>query len=104
MRVLDDVVGLTRLLREGDGEVWRVLRAALRSRGIRVEGTWLAFSAEQGDHSEFAVIVTESDDVVRLSWQPSTEPIFEWTTITAWWRDSPYRNDVATAFELKSNA
>ena len=101
--MVDEVFTLTELLRESDDEVWTALRSALRGRGVDARGSLLAFSVEQGDDSEFAVLVTDRDEIATLSWQPSTGSIFEWTLITDSWRDSPYRDDVARALQLRSS-
>jgi hypothetical protein len=101
-RVAENVAVLTRLLRESDDEMWAGLRAALARRGIDVLGSMLAFSVEQGDDSEFGVLVT-ADDVVTFSWRPSTAFFVDWTPITGWWRDSPYRAEIEQAVRLRSN-
>jgi hypothetical protein len=100
--VAQDVAVLTGLLRESDDEMWARLRAALGSRGIDALGSVLAFYVEQGDDSDFGVLVT-ADDIVTFAWQPSTAFIFEWTPITGWWRDSPYRAQIERAVRLRSD-
>lgn len=62
----------------------------------------LAFSVEQRDDSEYAVLVDSIRAVVELSWQPSTATISERVNITGRWRVSPYRADVQEALDLQT--
>lgn len=96
-----DVSVLTELLRRDDRPAWSFLRSALDRRGVDVGSALLAFSAEQGDDSEFGVLVTGHAEVIEFSWQPSTGSIFEWLPITDRWRSSPYADVVAEAFKMK---
>jgi hypothetical protein len=91
---------LTNLLREGTDAAWTALRDVLDGQGLDPARCVVAFSAEQGDDAEFAVLVTNRGEVVTCAWAPSTASALEWTTITAWWRDSPYRADVEQAMLL----
>jgi hypothetical protein len=102
VRVKNEVVALTALLRESGDDFWGTLRLVLDSRGVDARGAWLAFSVELGDDAEFAVIVTGPGEIVELSWQPSTGAIFEWTAITDWWRASPYSDGVEEALQLRA--
>ena len=96
------VAALTNLLREGTDAAWTALREVLEGQGLDPARCVVAFSAEQGDDAEFAVLVTDRGDVVTCAWAPSTASVLEWTTVTAWWRDSPYRADVEQAMLLHS--
>ena len=93
-----------RLMRTSDSQCWESLRNLLRSESFAVELTHVAFSAEQADDSEFAVVVDDGREVISLAWQPSSGAILEWTRITDLWRDTPYRTGIAAAFELRGGA
>ncbi len=95
--VVADVRGLTRLLRTGDGWLWLRLRAIAQDRGLSLQDGALAFSVEQGDDSEFGVIVARHGDVYEYSIVKGGEE--EWGCLPDW-AGSPYGDEVAVAFEL----
>jgi hypothetical protein len=98
----DSVDQLTELLRVSDDLFWRSLRAALVSQGVDPDRSHLAASSEEGDDCEFGVLVTEAGAVVQFVWQPSLSSFMEWTPITSWWPDSPYRREVEAAMRRRS--
>jgi hypothetical protein len=93
---------LTSLLRSSEDPMWSALRAALRAAEVDVDRSYLASSVQQGDDSEFAVLVDRNGAVFLLSWQPSTAVIFERVDVTGWWTDSPYRAAVQEALDLRA--
>jgi hypothetical protein len=101
-RVKDQVGQLTLLLRTSDEPFWRSLRDALGARGVDATRSQLAASWEEGDDSEFGVVVTDTGTVVEFVWQPSSSSFVEWVPITDWWQASPYRSEVEEALRRLS--
>lgn len=97
----EDVRIPTEPLRNSDDPAWVTLRRILVERGVQPHLSSLAFSVAQGDDSEFAVVVTQAEDVLTVSWLPSTGEVLECTSIAERWRDSPYGEDVRQAIELR---
>ena len=81
-------------------EFWDHLRALLQAQGIDPASAALAESVEQGDDSEFAVVVTREGEVFQFSWAPSAEGVMEWVRTTDSWRDTPYRSGIEDALAL----
>jgi uncharacterized protein YbaA (DUF1428 family) len=88
---MEYVAHLTELLRNDPSAFWSDARAILQKHGVDPVRAALAESVEQGDDSEFAVVVTSDGEVFEFSWRPTTQDVREWIRTTAWWRDSPYR-------------
>jgi len=95
------VAQLTGLLRNDPAEFWSRLRALLHEQGIDPVHAALAESVQQGDDSEFAVVVTSDREVFEVGWSP-TEGLIEWVRTTDWWRDSPYQSGIEEALALLS--
>jgi hypothetical protein len=98
--VQDDAADLTDLMRCNSEPLWSGLRVALEARGISVGRAAFAESVEQGDDSEFGVLVTDDDEVVQFGFVPSAGTFSEWEAITSRWMDTPYRTSIETAMEL----
>ena len=94
------VAQLTALLRNDPAEFWHHRRTLLQEQGIDPSRAALAEAVEQGDDSEFAVVVTNDGEVFEFSWTPSTEGVMEWVRTTDWWRDTPYRPGIEDALAL----
>ena len=101
-RVTDRVGQLTLLLRTSDEPLWRSLRDALGAQGVDATRSQLAASSEEGDDSEFGVVVSETGAVVQFLWQPSSSSFVEWVPMTDWWQASPYRSKVEEALRRLS--
>jgi hypothetical protein len=95
---------LTELLRVSGDPFWRALREGLVLRGVDPNRSQMAVSSEEGDDCEFGVLVTEAGAVVQFVWQPSLSSFMEWTPITSWWPDSPYRREVEAAMRRRSSS
>ncbi len=95
--VAEDIRELTRLLRTGDDWLWRRLRQWVIGEGLALEDVALAFSVEQGDDSEFGIIVTRHDEVYEYSIIRDDDA--HWRHL-ADWVGSPYQGDVKVAFDL----
>ncbi len=74
---------LTALLRNDPSEFWSHLRTLLQVRGVDPANAALAESVEQGEDSEFAVVVTSGQEVFEVDWSP-TDGLFEWNRTTDW--------------------
>lgn len=94
------VMDLTALLRNDPSEFWSHLRALLDERGIDPARAALAESLEQGDDSEFAVVITADGDVYELSWSPTGQGVTNWVCTNERWRDTPYREGIEQAISL----
>lgn len=88
---------LTQLLRADDDQMWRWLRGALLGRGVDPAAAALAESCEQGDDSEFGVVVAADGEVFQFAFVAGGEGFTEWVRITDYWRETPYRESVADA-------
>ena len=89
---------LTRLLRtDEDSWLWRRLRELLEARHVALSDAALAFSVEQGNDSEFGIIVTRQADVFEYSIVKDDEA--EWLHMPDW-TESPYGQDVRRSLDL----
>lgn len=98
----DRVGQLTLLLRTSDEPLWRSLRDALSAQGVDATRSQLAAGSEEGDDSEFGVVVTETGAVVQFLWQPSLSSFVELVSMTDWWQASPYCSKVEEALRRLS--
>ena len=94
-----------KLLRSDPGDCWVKMRSVLAQRGIDPSSAALAFSVEQGDMSEFAVIVAQDRRVYQYSLYSDTDSwldaqLIEWIDLTANWTESPYTGSIRTALSL----
>ena len=97
----------TELLRSDPRDFWIKMRSTLVGHGVDPSRSVLAFSAPQGDMSEFAVVVAHDGRVYQCALYSPTDSwadaqLIEWVDLTASWTDSPYANDVRTALSLVS--
>jgi len=103
MRSVTDRVGhLTLLLRTSDEPLWRSLRDALGAQGVDATRSQLAASSEEGDDSEFGIVVMETGAVVQFLWEPSSSSFVDWVPMTDWWQASPYSSKVGEALRRLS--
>ena len=98
----DETVELTRLLRYDSNPFWKRLRVLLNDKGFDVESCFLAESCEQGDNSEFGVVVTRDKEVFEYGFiyqkDPSDGNFGEWNDITQTYSSSPYADSVNIIF------
>ncbi len=103
------VTQLTSLMRSSKESFWTCLRRLLVKKGINLSTTLLVFSVEQGENSEFGVVITEDRRVFSFALATALATIetwndvvdfIEWDDITLSWKTSPYRGDIEAGFEL----
>jgi hypothetical protein len=101
----------TRLMRNDPDRLWSRLRDLLRERGLDPNVVVLAQFFPDDTNLEFGIIVTPGHGVYTfdlrygsgdLKQQAETAYFSDWRDLTTWWRDSPYRKDVAAAMDLLS--
>jgi hypothetical protein len=94
----EEVRQLTRLLRtDEDFLLWRRLRELLEAQHVALNDAALAFSVEQGNDSEFGIIVTRQGDVYEYEIVKDAEA--DWRHMPDW-TESPYGHDVRLALDL----
>jgi hypothetical protein len=94
----EEVRLLTQLVRtDEDFWLWRRLRELLEAQHVALSDAALAFSVEQGNDSEFGIIVTRQGDVYEYSIVKDAEA--EWRHMPDW-TESPYAEDVRLALDL----
>lgn len=97
---MEVVASLTALLRESEEPFWSSLRQALRNQDVQPDHAALAERCEQGNGSEFGVVVTADGEVFQFSILSEAHDFAEWIRMTDWWPSSPYRNSIEAALTL----
>jgi len=105
----DSAVESTRLLRGDDDPMWARLRTLMTERGFDPQRVALATFFPDDTNTEFGVVVTPAGEVYEfdlvygkgdLTQQAATATITDWRDRTEWWRDTPHRNEIESAFRL----
>ena len=102
----ETILAHTKLLREDDEyPFWNILRNLLTERGIDYSKAYLAFSADEGENSEFGIIVTADRNVFQYYIQLSDDgkdlnEVMEWEDISNHFESTPYVNDIEAAFKI----
>ncbi len=102
---MTDVVVLTQLLRTGDDPFWSRLRSVVLARGFDPETVVLVESCEQGDMSEFGILVYRDKRVYQYALCSATGSwldgnLVEWTDITDRWHSTPYKESIEEGLRL----
>lgn len=103
---MSEVIELTKLLRENkDYPFWEILRALLNDKGIDVAKAYLAFSSEEGNNSEFGIIVTSTKNIFQYAILLTEDgndlkELAEWNDITNSYESSPYIEDINKVFAM----
>jgi len=97
---------LTSLLRTSEDAFWNRLRDLLRTRGVDPNESTLVECFPDDNSFEFGILIAPDGRVIQFGFDYLHRPIdegqlSEWEDLTDRWPDSPYRESVGAAIELR---
>ncbi|HFQ81400.1 MAG TPA: hypothetical protein ENK33_08525 [Desulfobacterales bacterium] len=106
MKEQEIIIELTECVRNAEKSFAIGIRRCLEEKGVAVEKAIIADLFPDDYCFDFGLVVTEGDDVYQFgyAYPPNKEQIgkfTEWNKLTGNWRNTPYAEQIKTAFSLK---